>query len=150
MIPALLIAVELAFLVITGFVLIRVWLRLRRNRAEFCDFWMAMEVAVGGLVGPVAARLAVGEPKIWAAIFLWISGGTRRDRRAFPYSASSSLGLVVAVVLGLVILEGGIGALLARLLPLSWLSPVLIAISVYAAVWIIVIYASLRAFPHVV
>jgi hypothetical protein len=149
-VPALLIATELVLLVIAGLVLVRVWRQFKRNRAQFCDFWMALEEAVGQLVGPVVARLIVGEPKLWAAIFLWVSRRSRRDSSAFPYSASSSLELVFAVVLGLVVLEGGIGALLARLVPWPWLSPVLIAISVYALVWITGIYASLRAFPHLV
>lgn len=52
------------------------------------------------------------------------------------------------MVLGLVILEGVGGGLLARLAPWPWLSPGLIIVSAYAAVWIIGIYASLRAFPH--
>ncbi|MDQ2944077.1 MAG: hypothetical protein M3R21_10480, partial [Candidatus Dormibacteraeota bacterium] len=94
--------------------------------------------------------LIVGEPKLWTAIVLWISGRTRRDARSFHYSASSNLGLITAVVLGLVLLEGVGGGLLARLAPWPWLSPVLIIVSAYAGVWIIGIYASLRAFPHLV
>lgn len=148
MLPAVLIATELAFLILGGMLAVRVWRQFKRNRTELGDFWMALEEAVGRQVGPIAARLIVGEPKIWAAIFLWFHGRSRRDARSFRYSASSNLGLVVVVVLGLVILEGVGGGLLARLAPWPWLSPVLIILSAYAAVWIIGIYASLRAFPH--
>ena len=85
---------------------------------------------------------------LWAGIFIWISGRSRRDPRTFPYAALSGQGLVIAFVLGLVVLEGVIGGLLARLVPWPWLSPVLIIISAYAAIWIIGIHASLRAYPH--
>jgi hypothetical protein len=150
MLPAALIAAELAFLVLAAVMIVRVWRQFKRKRAEVGDFWTALEEAVGQQVGPIAARLIVGEPKLWAAIFLWISGRSRRDARSFHYSASSNLGLVSVVVLGLILLEGVGGGLLARLAPWPWLSPVLIIISAYAAVWIIGIYASLRAFPHLV
>jgi hypothetical protein len=150
MLPAVLIATELVFLSLAAVLIVRVWRQFKRDRKEQGDLWSALEGAVGQQVGPIAARLIVGEPKLWAAIFLWISGRSRRDARSFHYSALSNLGLVSAVVLGLIVLEGGIGGLLARLAPWPWLSPVLIIVSVYAAVWIIGIYASLRAFPHLV
>ena len=150
MMPAVLIATELAFLILAAVLIVRVRHQFKRNRAEVGDSWMALEEAVGQQVGPIAARLIVGEPKVWAAIFLWISGRSRRDARSFHYSAASNLGLVSVVVLGLILLEGVGGGLLARLAPWPWLSPVLIIISAYAAVWIIGIYASLRAFPHLV
>ena len=150
MLPAVLIATELVFLGLAAVLIVRVWRQFKRDRKEQGDFWTAVEGAVGQQVGPIAGRLIVGEPKLWAAIFLWISGRSRRDARSFKYSALSNLGLISAVVLGLIVLEGGIGGLLARLAPWPWLSPVLIIISVYAAVWIIGIYASLRAFPHIV
>lgn len=150
MLPAVLIATELAFLILATVLIVRVWRQFKRNRAEASDSWTALEEAVGRQVGPIAARLIVGEPKLWAAIFLWISGRSRRDARGFHYSVSSNLGPVSVVVLGLILLEGvGVG-LLARLAPWPWLSPVLIIISAYAAIWIIGIYASLRAFPHLV
>jgi hypothetical protein len=114
------------------------------------DYWMALEEGVGRRVGPIAARLIVREPKLWAGIFIWISGRSRRDSRGFPYSTLSNQGLITAVVLGLIVLEGGIGGLLARLVPWPWLSPALIVISVYAAVWVIGMHASLRAYPHLV
>jgi hypothetical protein len=148
--PAVLVATELAFLIMAAVLIVRVWRQFKRERAEAGDFWTALEGAVGQQVGPIAARLIVGEQKLWAAIFLWISGSSRRDARSFHYSASSNLGLVSVVVLGLILLEGAGGGLLARLAPWPWLSPVLIIISAYAAVWIIGIYASLRAFPHLV
>src|ERR1700693_3583700 len=150
MLPALLIASELAFLIMAAVVTVRVWRQFRPNRVQLGDFWMALEVAVGQQVGPIAARLIVGEPKLWAAIFLWMSGRARRDARSFHYAASSNLGLVTVVVLGLIVLEGVGGGLLARLAPWPWLSPALLIISAYAAIWIIGIYASLRAFPHLV
>jgi hypothetical protein len=150
MMPAVLIAAELAFLALAGALIVRARRHYKGSRAEAGDFWAALEEAVGRQVGPLAARLIVGEPKLWAAIFLWISGRTRRDPRSFHYAALSELGLVTVVVLGLILLEGVGGGVLARLAPWPWLSPVLIFISAYAAVWIIGIHASLRAYPHVV
>ena len=150
MMPAVLIATELAFLILATVLIVRVWRQFKRNRAEVGDSWMALEEAVGQQVGPIAARLIVGEPKVWAAIFLWISGRSRRDARSFHYSASSNLGLVSVVVLGLIVLEGVGGGLLARLAPWPWLSPLLIIISAYAALWVIGIYAPLSVFPHLV
>ena len=134
MLPAVLIATELAFVMLAAVQIVRVWRQFKRNRAEVGDFWTALEEAVGQQVGPIAARLIVSEPKLWAAIFLWISGRSRRDARSFHYSASSNLGLPTVVVLGLILLEGVGGGLLARLAPWPWLSPLLIIISVYAAV----------------
>jgi hypothetical protein len=150
MMPAVLIATELAFLILATVLIVRVWRQFKRNRAEVGDSWMALEEAVGQQVGPIAARLIVGEPKLWAAIFLWMSGRSRRDARSFHYSASSNLGLVSVVVLGLIVLEGVGGGLLARLAPWPWLSPLLVIISAYAALWVIGIYASLSVFPHLV
>jgi hypothetical protein len=149
-VTVVLIATELVFLGLAAVLMVRVWRQFKRERKAQGDFWTALEEALGRQVGPIPARLIVGEPKIWAAIFLWRSGRFRKDPRAFHYAASSNLGLIVGVVLGLVLLEGVGGGLLARLAPWSWLSPVLIIISVYAAVWVVGIYASLRAFPHLV
>jgi hypothetical protein len=73
MLPAVLIAAELAFLILATMLIVRVWRQFKRNRAEVGDSWTALEEAVGRRVGPIAARLIVGEPKLWAAIFLWIS-----------------------------------------------------------------------------
>src|ERR1700686_330375 len=140
MLPAVLIATELVFLSLAAVLIVRVWRQFKRDRKEQGDLWSALEGAVGQQVGPIAARLIVGEPKLWAAIFLWISGRTRRDARSFHYSASSNLGLVSVVVLGLILLEGIGGGLLARLAPWPWLSPGVIIISAYAAVWINGIY----------
>lgn len=148
--PAVLITTELILLSLATVLIVRVWRQFKRDRKEQADFWTALEEAVGQQVGPLVARLIVGEPKLWAAIFLWISGRSRRDARSFHYSASSNLGLVTVVVLGLILLEGVGGGALARLTPWPWLSPVLIIISAYAAIWIIGIYVSLRAFPHLV
>jgi hypothetical protein len=150
MLPVVLIATELVFLALAAVLIIRVSRQFKRDRKEKGDFWTALEEAVGKQVGPIAARLIVGEPKLWVAVLIWTSGRSPRDSRSFQYAGSSNLGLVSAVVLGLILLEGVGGGLLARLAPWPWLSPVLIIISVYAAIWIIGIYASLRAFPHLV
>lgn len=148
-VTVVLVATELVFLGLAAVLMVRVWRRFKCDRKAQGDFWTALEEALGRQVGPIPARLIVGEPKIWAAIVLWRSRRSQKDPRAFHYSASSNLGLIVVVVLGLVLLEGVGGGLLARLAPWPWLSPVLI-ISAYAAVWIVGIYASLRAFPHLV
>lgn len=150
MLPAVLITTELVLLSLATVLIVRVRRQFKRNSKERADFWIALEDAVGQQVGPIAARMIVREPKLWAAIFLWLSGRSRRGARSFHYSASSNLGPVFIVVLGLIVLEGVGGGLLARLAPWPWLSPVLIIVSAYAAVWIIGIYASLRAFPHLV
>ena len=150
MLPAVLIATDLVLLSLATVLIVRVRRQFKLNRTDQSDFWIALEDAVGQNVGPLVARLIVGEPKLWAAIFLWVSGRSRRGARSFHYSASSNLGPVFVVVLGLIVLEGVGGGLLARLAPWPWLSPGLIIVSAYAAIWIIGIYASLRAFPHVV
>lgn len=148
--PALLAAAEVAGLALAAFLLFRLRRRFVQARAQAADFWTALEESASEVIGSVPARLLVGEPKIWAALFLWISRRHRRDPRAHPYSAASRLGLIVVVVLGLILLEGAVGGFVAGLTPLSWLSPVLIGVSAYAALWIVGIYASLRAFPHLV
>jgi hypothetical protein len=150
MLPVVLIATELVFLALAAVLIVRVSRQFKRDRREQGDFWTALEEAVGKQVGLIAARLIVGEPKLWVAVLIWTSGRPPRDSRSFQYAGSSNLRLVSAVVLGLILLEGVGGGLLARLAPWPWLSPVLIIISVYAAIWIIGIYASLRAFPHLV
>ena len=150
MLPVVLIVTELVFLALAAVLIVRVSRQFKHDRKEQGDFWTALEHAVAKQVGPIAARLIVGEPKLWVAVFIWISGHSRRDSRSFQYAASSNLWIVSVVVLGLILVEGVGGGLLARLAPWPWLSPVLIIISVYAAIWIIGIYASLRAFPHLV
>ncbi len=150
MLPVALIAAGLAFIGIAAVVIIRVQRQFMRDRNEHGDFWTALEDAMQRQIGPIPARLIAGEPKLWAAIFLWTSGRSRGDMGGFHYSASSNLGPVFVVVLVLILLEGLGAGLLARLAPWPWLSPVLIIVSAYAAIWVIGIYASLRAYPHLV
>jgi hypothetical protein len=83
MVPAVLIATELAFLVLAAVQIVRVWRQFKRNRADAGDFWAALEEAVGQQVGPIAARLIVSEPKLWTAIFLWISRPSGIESVAF-------------------------------------------------------------------
>lgn len=150
MLPAVLIATDLVLLFLASVLIVRVRRQFKRNREDYSDFWIGLEDAVAHQIGPIAARLVVGEPRLWFAIFIWVSGRSRRDVHGFHYAALSNLGPVFAVVLGLIVVEGVGGGLLARLAPLPWLSPTLIIVSAYAAVWVIGIYASLRAFPHLV
>ena len=150
MLPAFLIAAGLVLLFLASVLIVRARRQFKRNRRDQADFWIALQDAVAHEIGPIAARLVVGEPRLWFAIFIWVSGRSRRGVLSFHYAALSNLGPIFAVVLGLIVVEGVGGGLLARLAPWPWLSPTLIIVSAYAAVWIIGIYASMRAFPHLV
>ena len=150
MLPGVLIATDLVLLLLASILIVRIRRQLNRTKEVYSDFWIGLEDAVAQQIGPIAARLIVGEPRLWFAIFTWVSGRSRREVRGFHYAGLSNLGPVFAVVLGLIVVEGIGGGLLARLAPWPWLSPTLIVVLAYAAVWIIGLYASLRAFPHLV
>ena len=123
--------------------------RVKQDRTEQGDVWVGL-----GRGGRAPGRSDHGKIGRWRTQTLGrdlplISGARRCAELSILSFVKPRAGLS-AVVLGLIVLEGGIGGLLARLAPWPWLSPVLIIISVYAAVWIIGIYASLRTFPHLV
>jgi hypothetical protein len=47
MLPAVLIATEIAFVILAAVLILRVWRQFKRNRTEVGDFWTALEEAVG-------------------------------------------------------------------------------------------------------
>ena len=148
MLAAILITAEVLLLLAGALIVLRVRRRFLAFRQRFGDFWLSLEEAVATTAGPVVARLIVGEPKGWAAIVLRVARRTEAPPCTYAYAAASYQGLIFVVVFMLIAVEGVTSVVVSRFLPWPWLSPVLLVISVYAAVWIGGIYSSLRAVPH--
>jgi hypothetical protein len=143
----LVIAVDLAFLAVAAVIVASVWRAYGSKRRHLPDPWLAMEEVVAHRIGYVPARLVIGEPKTLWALVIVVLRRRHRQEGAFPYASRSQIGMVIGVVLGLVVLEGGLGGLL---IPIPWLKLTLLLVSTYAALWILGIYFSLRAYPHIV
>jgi len=138
--------IEIVFVALAVMAIVRIQRHYKRRRHAVPEFWMALEEGLSTQIGTVGARLVIGEPKIFFALASWLLRRRRRlPPRAFAYASASQIGMVTGVVLCLVVLEGSLSAVV---LPWPGLKVVLVLVSIYAAAWIVGIYASLHAYPH--
>lgn len=96
------------------------------------------------LPGPVA-RVVRLEPLVFLCVWRWVRRQRPQGPDVFPYAKRSPLGALLIVVL----LTLPVELLLVELLvPWGWLRLLLFVGAVYAAFWVLGLYASLGQFPH--
>lgn len=108
------------------------------------DPWKGLEAALAELLPLQAARFVVMELRLWGALSAWIR---RRPYTPddFPYHARSQMGLLMGV---LILVTPAEIAILEILIPWPWLRVVALVLALYALLWILMLFASLRSMPH--
>ena len=150
---ALLVAVALEALLLAAGAggMLLVLRRFRERRAKGVERWRALEEALSLVMPGVAARLIVTEQLVFWCLLRWALGRRTGPARKgeFGYHRRSSLRTILPLVILLSPAELGATHLLAHLLspwpPLKW---VLLALGVYALLWLAGLYASLILLPH--
>lgn len=136
------VVLELAFVVVA----IR---ELRRTAAGAEPLEARIARALGAVLPPRAARLVAFELVIVGSALRFVIGGWRREVPAgFTYHRESTLRLLLPILplLGI----GDILLLELVLLPhaATWLRVVVHGLAIYGLIWLVGLYASLRARPH--
>lgn len=133
-------------LLIVGFRQVMVAVRrYRRDRSAGFDGWTALENGLEVILPRQAARAVALEPKLWYCLGRWLLRRTRPRENEFTYHRKSLLGPLLIVLLFTTPVE----VLLIHLfLPWAWLRWLLLALAVYAFLWVCGLYASLVVLPH--
>jgi hypothetical protein len=105
--------------------------------------------SLGQLLPPRAARLIAFELVIMGSALRFVSGGWRRpERQGFTYHRESSLRMLLRMLPLIAIAD--VALLELVLLPRAalWLRIAIHVLAIYGVIWLIGLYASLRARPH--
>ncbi len=120
------------------------FLRYRQNRAAGFDVRSALEEGLTVILPRRVARIIALEPGIWICLYQWVK---RRPLTSaeFSYSKRSIVGTVLAFVLLTAPFE-----ILAyeMLLPWATVRLLLLLATIYMALWVIGLYASLKVMPY--
>lgn len=130
-------ALELLLLVAIGIVIARA-IRGRRQGGT-------LQAGLEAVLPRPVARVVSLEPRLFACLWRWARGRKPTADLVFPYAKRSPLGALVVVVLVTAPVEI---LLIELLLPWAWLRWLLVIGSVYAALWLLGLYASLQVLPH--
>lgn len=123
--------------------------RYREERKTGLDPWMALEDALSLVLPRKGARLAVHEPRLHAALFRWTFQRVRPGYREFAYHRRSLMRAIMPMVILTSPIELFTVHMLAQVFsPWDWLKWVLLALGIYAILWLLGFYASLIVFPH--
>lgn len=96
-----------------------------------------------------AARFALHEPRLFISLFRWTFRRVKRADGVFAYHRRSLLRAIMPVVIVTSPVELLVVHLLAQALsPWGWLKWALLALGVYAILWLFGLHASLVALPH--
>jgi len=89
-------------------------------------------------------KLLILEARLWRSMYAWLR---RRPYGPddFPYHARSQTSLVMGVLVLTTPLEI---AILEILIPWPWLRIVTLVLALYAVLWVVMLFASLRSMPH--
>lgn len=132
---------ELLLLVAIGIVIARAIRRRRQGGAASS----ALQAGLEAVLPRPAARVVSLEPRLFACLWRWARRRKPTADHVFPYAKRSPLGALVVVVLVTAPVEI---LLIELLLPWAWLRWLLVIGSVYAALWLLGLYASLQVLPH--
>lgn len=119
--------------------------RYRGSRGGGQDGWAAAEDALAAILPRPVAHLVVMEPRLYLALFRWLTRRFHRGESEFSYHKRTMLGILVILML---FLMPGEVVLPAIFLPWEWLKWVLIVGDLYALLWFAGLYASLVVMPH--
>lgn len=123
--------------------------RYRKQRHAGLDPWRALEDGLSLVLPRAAARFVLHEPRMFVSLFRWAFRRVRPAEGEFGYHRRSVLRAIVPVVIVTSPLELLIVHLLAQALsPWGWLKWALLALGVYAVLWLLGLYASFVALPH--
>jgi|GEM_PF-5619883 len=126
-----------------------VLLGFRRMRRKGRGLREAAEKALSAVMPSAAARLVVAEQIVLWCLLRRALGGREPESGEFPYHRRSSLRVLVPLVLLLSPAELGAAHLLVHLLsPWPSLGWALLALEVYALLWLAGLCASLSLLPH--
>lgn len=139
--PGLALALETSLLL---WVLWGVFKSIRRFKGAETDPWKALEKALGDLVPAPVARVLVMEFRLWGALYAWMRRRSH-GRDDFTYHARSPLGMFMGIAVLVTPLEI---AVLELLIPWPWLRITLLVLALYALLWLIMLFASMRSLPH--
>ncbi|MNK61420.1 hypothetical protein D3C87_805800 [compost metagenome] len=89
-------------------------------------------------------KLLILEARLWRSMYAWLR---RRPLGPddFPYHARSPMGLLMGVLVLTTPLEV---AILELLIPWPWLRIATLVGALYALLWVVMVFASLRSMPH--
>ena len=123
--------------------------RYRKERKAGLEPWRALEDGLSLVLPRTVARLILHEPRLFASLFRWTFRRVRYSDHEFAYHKRTLLRAIVPVVIVTSPLELLVVHLLAQALsPWSWLKWALLALGVYAVLWLLGLYASLVALPQ--
>jgi hypothetical protein len=123
--------------------------RYRKERKAGLEPWRALEDGLSLVLPRTVARLILHEPRLFASLFRWTFRRVGYSDHEFAYHKRTLLRAIVPVVIVTSPLELLVVHLLAQALsPWSWLKWALLALGVYAVLWLLGLYASLVALPQ--
>ncbi len=123
--------------------------RYRKEREAGLEPWRALEDGLSLVLPRTVARFILHEPRLFVSLFRWTFRRVRLADHEFAYHRSSLVRAFVPVVIVTSPVELLVVHLLAQALsPWAWLKWALLALGVYAILWLLGLYASLVTLPH--
>jgi membrane protein YdbS with pleckstrin-like domain len=119
--------------------------RYRRDRAAGLDIETAVEDGIAVIFPRTLARLVALEPRIWIALVKWAFRRRPLAPNEFTYHKRSAMGAFLALVLLTLPVEL---LLYEILIPWPIVRWILLVVSVYAVIWMLGLFASLRVLPY--
>jgi len=123
--------------------------RFRKERRAGLEPWRALEDGLSLMLPRTAARFVLHEPRLFVYLFRWTFRRVKCVDDEFAYHRRSLLRAIMPVVIVTSPVELLVVHLLAQAFsPWGWLKWALLALGVYAILWVFGLYASLVALPH--
>lgn len=122
--------------------------RFSAQRSSGVTVWSSVEDGLAALVPGAAAKLIVGEIRLFGSLLAQVSRrGAGRQARGYSYHTSART--ITAVVLGLLIFESVVveSILMFTLAGTPW-PWILLGLHVYAILWMLALRASMATRPH--
>jgi hypothetical protein len=123
--------------------------RYRKEREAGLEPWRALEDGLSLVLPRTVARFVLHELRLLVSLFRWTFRRVRLADHEFAYHRRSLMRAIVPVVIVTSPVELLVVHLLAQALsPWAWLKWALLALGVYAILWLLGLYSSLVALPH--
>ena len=143
------VGVEVLLLVVGAGNLVLILRRYRRGRKEGLDVWKTLEDSLAVTLPRTVAQLVLKEPRIFISLFRWTFRRVRLAEGEFGYHRRSALREIVPLIVVATPMELVLVHVLAiAFSPWEWLKWALLALEVYATLWLFGLYACLVTLPH--